>query len=213
MSNFVVVLFKNNKRKRILKKFITFDKANKFYENLIEKSNDIIFDVSYENGKHCKFDLGLIQMGMKNDSPIYILDELGRNVKISLESDSMKLLEIKKYKKEEKIFDIQTGTKISVNELIKKYLKTDTLKLVSVLNNKIIIQLDEKISIFSTKTESDSFRFIDSLSNYFLKIKRFDCMFVKDVSSAQRKYLFELLNNFGIDKRKLYRKSTTHPQS
>jgi hypothetical protein len=213
MSNFVIVLFKNNKRKRILKKFITFDKANKFYENLIEKSNDIIFDVSYENGKHCKFDLGLIQMGMKNDSPIYILDELGRNVKISLESDSMKLLEIKKYKKEEKIFDIQTGTKISVNELIKKYLKTDTLKLVSVLNNKIIIQLDEKISIFSTKTESDSFRFIDSLSNYFLKIKRFDCMFVKDVSSAQRKYLFELLNNFGIDKRKLYRKSTTHPQS
>jgi hypothetical protein len=213
MSNFVVVLFKNNKRKRILKKFITFDKANKFYQNLVEKSNEIIFDVSYENGKYCKFDLGLIQIGMKNDTPVYILDEMGRNIKISLDSDSMKLIEIRKYKKEEKVFDIQTNKKISVNDIIKSYLKTDTLKLIYILNNKIIIQLDDNISIFSTKNESDSFRFIDSLSNHFFKIKRFDCMFVKDISSAQRKYLFELLDNFGFDKKKLYRKSTTHPRS
>lgn len=212
MSNFIVVLFKNNKRKRILNKFITFDRANKFYENLIEKSNEVIFEVGYENGKSCKFDLGLLEIGTKNNFPVYKSDELGRNIKIVLEDDGRKLIRIEKLKKEEKIFDLQSNNKITVSTFIKKYLKKETLKLISVLNNKVIVQIDEEVFLFSLKNENDSFRFIDSLSNHFLKIKRSDCLFVKDVSSAQRKYLFELLNNLGIDKKILYRKSTTHPR-
>jgi hypothetical protein len=91
-------------------------------------------------------------------------------------------------------------------------LKNDTLKVVSVLNNKIIVQKDDDIKLFSLKNEDDSMRFIESLSSYFLKNKRNDCLFVKDDSTPQRKYLLTLLSNSGYDKKVLYRKFTTFPR-
>jgi hypothetical protein len=85
--------------------------------------------------------------------------------------------------------------------------------MISVLNNKIVLQEDEKIHLFTLKSENESSRFVDSLSLYFFKIKRGDCLFVKDYSIAQRKSLYKLLESSGIDKKILYRKFTTLPQS
>ena len=83
--------------------------------------------------------------------------------------------------------------------------------MISSLNNKIIVQEDEKIHLFTLKTESEASRFIDCLSLHFFKTKRGDCLFVKDHSSAQRKYLFDMLKSYGIDKKILYRKFTSQP--
>ena len=71
---------------------------------------------------------------------------------------------------------------------------------------------DDDIKLFSLKNENDSMRFIESLSSYFLKNKRNDCLFVKDDSTPQRKYLLTLLSNSGYDKKVLYRKFTTFPR-
>ncbi len=103
--------------------------------------------------------------------------------------------------------------KITTQAFIKKYLKGDGLKMISVLNNKIVLQEDEKIHLFTLKSESESSRFVDNLSSHFFKIKRGDCLFVKDYSTAQRKSLYTLLESAGIDKKILYRKFTTLPQS
>ena len=58
---------------------------------------------------------------------------------------------------------------------------------------------------------NESSRFIDCLSSHFFKIKRGDCLFIKDYSSPQRKYLYSLLESNGFDKKVLYRKFTTYP--
>jgi hypothetical protein len=92
-------------------------------------------------------------------------------------------------------------------------MKGDGLKMISVLNNKIVLQEDEKIHLFTLKSESESSRFVDCMSLHFFKIKRGDCLFVKDYSTAQRKYLYSLLESNGIDKKILYRKFTTLPPS
>ena len=42
MENYLVVLFKNKKRKKIIKKFVTLSRAKTFYDNLIKKSNEVI---------------------------------------------------------------------------------------------------------------------------------------------------------------------------
>jgi hypothetical protein len=123
----------------------------------------------------------------------------------------MTLFKIDYYKKEETIYDISKKKKITSQQLIKTYLKGDGLKMISSLNNKIIVQEDEKIHLFTLKTESESSRFIDCLSLHFFKTKRGDCLFVKDHSSAQRKYLFNMLESYGIDKKILYRKFTSQP--
>jgi len=86
------------------------------------------------------------------------------------------------------------------------------MKMVSSLNNKIIVQEEEKVLLFTTKSESESQRFIDCISNHFFKTKRGDCLFVKDNSIPQKKYLYDLLESKGISKKILYRKFTSLPQ-
>jgi hypothetical protein len=213
MENYMVVLFKNKKKKRIINKFITFSRAKQFYDKLVKESNEVLFDVRVEGGKECKYELGIIEMSAKQLIPVYMTDEFGRNIKVKLDEDGMTLFKIEPYKKEETIYDIKEQKKITTQSLIKKYLKGDGLKMISVLNNKIVLQEDEKIHLFTLKSESESSRFVDSLSSYFFKIKRGDCLFVKDYSIAQRKSLYKLLESSGIDKKILYRKFTTLPQS
>lgn len=212
MSNYLVVLFKNKKKKKIIKKFITLSRAKNYFDGLIEKSNEVIFEVLIENGKECKFELGLIEMSSNQSSPMYMTDEFGRNVKVKLEENGMSIVNIKPYRDEDLIYDVKNKKKITSQEFIKRYLKGDGLKMLSVLNNKIILQRDEKIDLFSLKNESESSRFVDCLSSYFFKIKRGDCLFIKDYSTPQRKYLYELLESNGFDKKVLYRKFTTYPK-
>ena len=38
---------------------------------------------------------------------------------------------------------------------------------------------------------------------------RMDCLIVSETSKAQKKYLYEILSEMGIDKKLLYRTSTT----
>lgn len=213
MENYIVVLFKNKKKKRIIKKFITFSRAKQFYEKLVKESNEVLFEVRVEAGKECNYEIGIVEMSSRQLVPVYMTDEFGRNVKVKLDEDGMTLFKIQPYKKEETLYDIKEGKKITMSDLIKKYLKGDGLKMVSVLNNKIVVQEDEKIHLFTLKSESESSRFVDCMSSYFFKIKRGDCLFIKDYSTAQRKYLYSLLESNGIDKKILYRKFTTLPQS
>jgi hypothetical protein len=209
----MVVLFKDKKKKKILKKFITYKRAKQFYKTLMDKSKEIIFDVKVQSGKECKFELGLVELSSKQLIPVYMTDEFGRNIKVKLDEDGMTLFEISPYKKEELIFDIKENRKITVDKFIKSYLKGDGMKMISSLNNKIVVQENEKINLFTLKSESESERFIDCVSSHFFKIKRSDCLFVKDSSTPQRKYLYTLLESSGIDKKILYRKFTTLPQS
>lgn len=211
MVNYLIVLFKNKKRKRIINKFVTYTKAKSFYDKLVKDSEEVIFELRMENGTDCEYELGLIELSGNKLLPIYLTDELGRNVRVRLDDDSMSISNISKYKIEDKIFDTQTNKKITTQEFISKYLKGDGIKMISVLNNKIILQKNEETFIFSLKSELESTRFVDCLSLQFFRIKRADCLFIKDCSKTQRKYLYDLLESFGFDKKKLYRKYTTYP--
>lgn len=212
MENYMVVLFKNKTKKKIIKKFITFKKAKSFYDKLVSESNDVIFNVEVEAGKECKYEIGLVELSSKQLVPVYMTDEFGRSIKVKLNEDGMTLFQINPYKKEELIYNIKDGKKITVQELMKKYLRGDGLKMISVLNNKIVVQEEEKLNLFTLKTEKESSRLVDCLSLHFFKIKRGDCLFIKDYSSTQRKYLYSLLESNGFSKRVLYRKFTYQPQ-
>jgi hypothetical protein len=213
MANYLVVLFKDKKRKRIIKKFITHKKAKLLYDKMMKESDDVIFNTEVENGNPCKYELGIVEMSSKQLIPVYITDEFGRSVKVKLEEDGMTLYQIAPYKKEETIYDIDKKKKITTKEFVSKYLKGTGMKMISSLNNKIIVQEEESIHLFTTKSESESQRFLDCLSLHFFKNKRADCLFVKDHSTPQKKYLYDLLESKGISKKILYRKFTSLPSS
>ncbi len=212
MANFSVVLFKNKASKKILKEFITFKKAKLFYENMKKNSDDVIFEVMVENGKDCKYELALIENSNNKLIPVYLTDEMGRTKRVKLEESGKTITEITLYRKEEKIFDVKENKKISTSELISKHLRGSGLKMISSINNKIVVQNDDDYKLFSLKNESEVSRFLDCITSYFQKNKIKDCLIVKDHSVTQRKYLIELLSKNGFDKKILYRKSTTHPR-
>jgi hypothetical protein len=207
--NFQVILFKNNKKKKILKSFITEKRANEFYNKKIDESSKVIFPVEMENGKKCKFKIALVSSEPNFDN-IYYLDELGRNVSINPKiSDSLYIKKINTYNKEEKIFDVLKKEKLTTNQFFKNYIKKGENYLLSKLNNKLILQNDENFVLFSLKTDDDCGRFLNCIE-YSSIPKTF--MIVRDVSSPQRKYIYELLKNAGFDIGFLYRSSTTHPK-
>ena len=134
---------------------------------------------------------------------------MGRNNPVNLEDPEYVFLDIKSYRLEETIFDWQTKLKITLEQLIKKYCKSKDLKNIFTLHNKLCIQINEDVSTFSLKNKEESDRLLDALQNAFLELKRADAIFVRDVSNAQRKWLYQILEDKGFDKKRLYRLKTT----
>lgn len=205
---YLIVLFKNKERKKIIKKFKTIERAKKFYEDKIN-DNKIYFDKKVENGKSCEFELALVEMDPKDFENYFIKDDLGRQVKVETDDSKYKILKISDYKIEDFIYDIQKDKRLNFITFIRNYIPREGIKLISKLNNKVVIQNDDNFYLFSLKSEDESKRFLIVLENYMLSNKRMDSIIVSDDSNKQKKYLYELLSSKGIPKSILYKKSTT----
>ena len=84
------------------------------------------------------------------------------------------------------------------------------MKSISSLNNKIIVQVDEDFKLFSLKNIEDCQRCLQIMEKHFRQKGRRDAFFVKDTSTTQRKWLYNILEEKGFDRRKLYRQTTTY---
>ena len=205
----MVVLFKNKKRKKIIKSFVTKNKAESYFKKKIDESDIVKFNADVENAKKVKYELGLLSIIDDSQLVLFKQDDIGRNVKIEIVDSDYKIIKIENYNISEKIFDWSTKKRISFDEFFTKYFKEKDLKSIFTLNNKLIIQKDEKINIFSLKNSDESKRFLQTLQEYMISQKRFDGLFVKDTDTIHRKYLYDLLEKNGVDKKRLYRQSTT----
>jgi hypothetical protein len=210
-DNYIIVLFKNKVKKKIINKFKTNKKAVHQYESLVKESDNTKFYKKYENGVESNYELALLELGSKNWDNMYMKDEFGRQIKIELEDSDYRIIKINRYYPEEYILDYEKKKKLSLDVFIKKHL-TSGYKMISKLNNKIVLQEDDNFKLFTLKNVYDSDRFIDTLSDILIKEKRSNVLLVKDVSTAQRKYLYNLLVEKGYPKSYLLRYSTTHLQ-
>lgn len=206
---YLIVLFKNKKKRKIIKSYLTKNTAINKFNDMLLKNGDIYFEKVIENATPSNYELGLLTNKTKIQQSLFLTDDLGRNTPVNLENPEYVFLNIKKYKVEETIFDWQTQSKITFLELIKKYGKTKNLKSIFTLHNKICIQIDEDVSIFSLKDKNESDRLLESLQTYFIDNSRVDAIFVRDISSAQRKWIYKVLEDKGFDKKRLYRLKTT----
>lgn len=207
-DNYIIVLFKNRKRKKIIKRYATEKQALSFFNKTINENN-VIFEKKIENAEEVDYELGLLSKNQSFQPSLYITDDYGRNNPVNLENPEYVFLNIKKYKVEELLFDWQKQTKISFMDFIKTYCKTNELKNIFTLNNKICVQIDDDINVFSLKDINESERFLDTLQKHFYENNRKDSILVKDISIAQRKWLYDMMVKKGFDKKRLYRLKTT----
>ena len=208
--NYLIVLFKNKERKKIIKSFKTLDNAKKFYDGKIMDNKEIRFNTLFENGKPCSFEIGLLEKYSKNFDSYFIKDKLGRQIKVELDNSDYTMISVSEFLIEDLIYDIQTSSKISFDKFVKNYLPKDGLKLVSKINNKIVVQNDDTFNCFSLKSVSESVRFLDVLGRFLQDKNSMDCMLVPDSSKSQKKYIYDILEKGGIPKSKLYRTYTTY---
>ena len=118
MDNYIIVLFKNKKKKRIIKGYSTETNArNKF--KVLTKENKVLFPMEYENAEYCVHELAILTTVKDYQIPLFVTDEIGRSEKVFLEGETpYTFLDIKPYHIEEKIYDWQTDSKITLEELI-----------------------------------------------------------------------------------------------
>ena len=207
--NYLVVVFKNKERKKIINKFKTKERANLFFDKLIKENQSVIFETMVENAKPCSYELSILEKKNDNFDKMFVKDDLGRQVLVNLDDPDYKIVKVVKYKIPEKIYDVDKKTKITMDIFIKSYLPKNSVKLISRLNNKVVLQNDDDVKLFSLKDENESKRFLDSLNEFLISQQRIDCIIVSEASKAQKKYLYYILSKKGISKQALYRRSTT----
>jgi hypothetical protein len=210
LNNYTIILFKNKVRYKILKNYKTYKNAENFYNNKIKENESIFFGVETENGRPVHYEIALMEKFSKKQIPLFKTDPLGRNIPIKSDDNELTIIKLDDFKIPEKIFHIDSKTKIDSNLVISKFLRGDNLKMISKLNNKIIIQDEDIFNLFSLKNESDADRFLSELQNNLITKGKKNYLMVRDTDTSQKKYLYNLLEQNGYNKKMLYRKTTTH---
>ena len=73
------------------------------------------------------------------------------------------------------------------------------------LNNKLFVQNENDIRLYGNKNIKDAERLFDLVREDLLKKKKSNFIFVKDVTTAQRKLLYTLLESKGFKRTELFR--------
>ena len=154
------------------------------------------------------FELSVVTTEGTSES-LYMKDNIGRTKQVTLGESNYNFIKILPYWKEERIYDHTLKTKIPFVQLFDVYLSDSEFKQVFTLNNKLIIQKDENFNLFSLKTVSDALRLINVIEIEFLNSGRYDCLFVTDTNTVQRKELYDMLEKNGY-KRGFLRKQFTY---
>ena len=202
-------MFKNRKRKKIIKSFVRKNIAELYFKKICEQSDKVKFNVEVENSLDVTYEVGLLCKNIDTQFQLFSQDDIGRNIKVNLEDSDLQIIKIHRYRVPEKLHDWSTNKRITYDEFFKKHFTNKELKNVFTVNNKIIIQKDEQTSVYSLKNIEESKRLLMLLQDEFVSLKRADAIFVKDMDTIQRKYLYDHLEKLGIDKKRLYRQSTT----
>jgi len=171
----------------------------------------VYFPVEFENGKECRFEIAILELGGKLSSTIH-RDEFGRNIDHKVEGTDYMIVKIQNFKYEERVYDISEKNKVTFLDVVNEFSKHKELKSVFKINNKVVFQSDDLIKVYSCKTDFESKRFLDELQRYCLENKKTDYLISYSEDIAHKKDLYRILTSRGFDIKMLYRRSTTHPK-
>ena len=93
-QNYIIVLFKNKSKKKLIKSYITEKTATVKYKELLKENENILFDKKYENATEVTYELGLLTNNQKTQKSLFITDDLGRNIPVNLENPDYVFLDL-----------------------------------------------------------------------------------------------------------------------
>lgn len=151
------------------------------------------------------FELGLIFPNNRWSKPTYIKDELGRNIEAQMVNEKYRIKELIPYWDEEMIYDFEKKKRVHYYEMMDVILKVNDIAQIFTLNNKLFLQVENDIRLFGNKNIADANRLFEIVKNDLMKRKMGNFIFVKDITTSQRKHLYELLESKGFKRSELFR--------
>ena len=164
-------------------------------------------EYSGSRGKKMNYELGLIYPDNKwaKSKGVIKRDELGRLEEVTLEDGKFRIKELIPYWVEEKVYDHENKKRIRYHEFVEILKSVKEIAQIFTLNNKIFLQVEGDVRMFGNKNISDSDRLFEILRTDLLKQKMTNFIFVKDISTQQRKSLYVLLEKKGYKRTELFR--------
>ena len=121
MSKYLIVLFKNKVRKKIIKKYQNGKSAMNFFNNLISENEKVIFPREVENTVDSNYEVAVLEKNSQRLLPTYMTDEFGRSIKVKLENPDYNIIKISPYRYPETIFDIEISEWKDSLHVVNKY--------------------------------------------------------------------------------------------
>jgi hypothetical protein len=205
-GKYFIVLFCNKKRKKILYRCMKRTTITEYWHQFKTKVKPPFIKIQGGKRKQEKvFELALIYPNNRWVNAVYVKDSLGRNIEAKIENEKFRIKEIIPYWEEELIYDFQIKKRIRYYQLLSQILPVSEIGQIFTLNNKLLIQVEDNIKLFSNKNPTDAERLFETIKNDLLSKKRQNFIFVKDVTTHQRKLLYDMLEKKGYKREELSR--------
>jgi hypothetical protein len=205
-GKYFIVLFCNKKRIKVLYKCMKRTTITEYWHEF--KTEQKPRFVKLQGGKRKQeqiFELALVFPNNRWATKTYVKDSLGRNQEAKIEDDKFRIKEIIPYWKEELIYDFQIKKRIRYHEMIEQIYSVTEIAQIFLLNNKLFLQIEDKIKLFGNKNLADAERLMELVREDVTKKKKGNFIFVKDVTTYQRKQLYNLLVSKGFKRTELFR--------
>jgi hypothetical protein len=204
---YFIILFCNKKKKRLIHKSAKRSTIQEvWYELRSEKKPRYVKTNSGKKRTPQNYELALLYPNNRWAVKTYGKDELGRNLELTVNyNEKQRIKEIIPYWEEELIYDFNEKKKIRYHELMNILLSVEDISQIFTLNNKILLQIEDTFRMFGNKNIDDALRLFELIKEDILKKKRGNFFFVKDITTHQRKLLYDMLESKGFKRTELFR--------
>jgi hypothetical protein len=205
-GKYFIVLFCNKKRVKVLYRCKRKNTVYQYWhEYKTQKKPRFLKTQNRRRGNEVVYELALIFPNNRWSTKTFVRDSLGRTIEAKFEDENFRIKEIIPYWKEELIYDFQKKIRVRYHEILEQILSISEIGQIFTLNNKLFVQNDDNILLFGNKNIKDANRLFDIIREDVLKKKKGNFIFIKDISTAQRKILYTLLESKGYKKSELFR--------
>jgi hypothetical protein len=205
-GKYFVILFCNKKRIKILYKCMKRTTITEYWHEFkTQKKPDFVKIQGGKRNQEQIFELALVFPNTRWSTNPWVKDSLGRNIEAKIEGDKFRIKEIIPYWKEELIYDFQVKKRIRFHEMMDKIYPISEIAQVFTLNNKLFVQVENDVWLYGNKNLNDAERLFELVKEKLLKKKKGNFIFVKDITTHQRKLLYNLLESKGFKRRELFR--------
>lgn len=205
-AKYSIILFCNKKRVKVLYSCMKRTTVYEYWREFkTQRKPPFLKLQGSKRNQELIYEIALIFPNNRWATNPWVKDSLGRNTEAKIEDNKFRIKEILPYWQEELIYDFQIKKRIRYYEVIEKIKSTTEIAQIFTLNKNLFVQVEDDIKMYGNKNLNDADRLFDLLKQDLLKIKKTNFMFVKDITTYQRKQLYKLLESKGFNRRELFR--------